>query len=473
MHDSWSDMGAAPAGINCQKNAVVCEGYLERVVWKSGRQRAEEGMFAPSRQTLSPRGQLRRSRDERADKRIFFDALVARAARAGTRPQDLPLLVDGIETDMDRYLLDHFARIASRVLALLDDDKNPFKILLLPMAIRNKGLMHSLLCFSGSHMASVDQQPVCERQVYHYHSAIRELRADRRINDQVTGKSSEPVDDPTVAAALVLCLDTIVSGSTDGQYRPHLEAAKYLIKSQPMRDRAFAEFLIEFFTYHDTVSALTNLNQKPSILDGEFQLPGFIIQRDEEDHAFLGVFDGLFEFVARVTKLRSTIRMRRDRQREPLVDYQSLSDAVSLDWSIRTWVNTQRPETPRYIAAQLYRQCTWIYLWRTIYPSRSTPKIIEAVDEGLTYLRQLPPDASTQSILLMPVFILGCAAFEPEQRPELRRAFGTLKRYSNFKNIEAAREVVEKVWLIMDAEDERSWDWEAIIDGMGYDFLVT
>ena len=33
-------------GMNCQKNAVVCEGYPEKIVWKSGRQKAEEGMEA-------------------------------------------------------------------------------------------------------------------------------------------------------------------------------------------------------------------------------------------------------------------------------------------------------------------------------------------------------------------------------------------------------------------------------------------
>ena len=29
--------------MNCEKNAVVCEGYHEKQIWKSGRQRAEEG----------------------------------------------------------------------------------------------------------------------------------------------------------------------------------------------------------------------------------------------------------------------------------------------------------------------------------------------------------------------------------------------------------------------------------------------
>lgn len=32
-------------GMNCEKNAVVCEGYHEKQVWKSGKERAEEGML--------------------------------------------------------------------------------------------------------------------------------------------------------------------------------------------------------------------------------------------------------------------------------------------------------------------------------------------------------------------------------------------------------------------------------------------
>lgn len=30
-------------GMNCEKNAVVCEGYHEKQIWKSGKERAEEG----------------------------------------------------------------------------------------------------------------------------------------------------------------------------------------------------------------------------------------------------------------------------------------------------------------------------------------------------------------------------------------------------------------------------------------------
>ena len=29
--------------MNCEKNAVVCEGYQEKQIWKSGKEKAEEG----------------------------------------------------------------------------------------------------------------------------------------------------------------------------------------------------------------------------------------------------------------------------------------------------------------------------------------------------------------------------------------------------------------------------------------------
>jgi hypothetical protein len=29
--------------MNCEKNAVVCEGYHEKQIWRSGKEKAEEG----------------------------------------------------------------------------------------------------------------------------------------------------------------------------------------------------------------------------------------------------------------------------------------------------------------------------------------------------------------------------------------------------------------------------------------------
>jgi hypothetical protein len=316
-----------------------------------------------------------------------------------------------------------------------------------------------------------DPKAFRERQAYHYKNACQMLREEAPPNRRSPDQCPDWASDPTVASTLVMCLDTICRGDTKGEYRAHLNATKELVLGKRSSNNAFNAFLFEFFTYHDTINVLTTLDRRPLQLMDGFQLPQFIVQ--PEAGSLLGVLDGLFGYISRITKLRDVIRLRKERNLEPVVDYQIVSEAAILDAGIRSWVSAQKEDSPRYIASQLYRQCTWIYLYRSLHPSEPSEKVCAAVDEGLTFLRQLPPDASTQSILLMPLFLLGCAAFLPEQRPEIRRAFGTLKRYSNLGNIEPAREVVEKVWQRMDAKDPSSWDWETIIKEMGYDFLVT
>ncbi|KAI9801718.1 MAG: hypothetical protein M1833_002400 [Piccolia ochrophora] len=444
-------------GQNCEKNAVVCEGYPERVVWKSGKQRAEEG-------------RLRARVSEFSIPRILMENL-ARAIRAGARPAPLPLLVDGIETETDRLFLSHFVHDVSLKLTLINDEKNPFKQMLLPMAMQHSGLMHSLLCLAASHLLNAGNSAYKERQSYHYESALRKLRTDRMMEAQFQGRRSEALDDPTVATTLCLCLESIVTGDTMGQSQVHLDAACHMLRSQKSSHQAFGEFIVEFFTYHDVASSLTSLDRRPLLLTEDFTLPEFIVQ--PEAGSFLGVLDGLFGYISRITRARDRIRHRRNNNIEPWVDYETLNEAVDLDSGIRDWNAAQHEDPQRFTAAQLYRQCTWIYLYRTIMPSRPNEKIRGVVDEGLAYLRQLPPNASTQSILLMPVFLLGCAAFLPEQRPDIRRAFGTLKRYSNLGNIKPAREVVEQVWLKMDKGDESSWDWESLIQELGWNFFVT
>lgn len=423
---------------NCQKNAVVCEGYPPKEVWKSGRERALEEQ-----------------------------------ARASKTPlMELPVLVDGIESEIDRHFLDHFNHTVSRILTLFTDESNPFKEILLPMAIRHKGLMHSLLCLSGSHLASRGKSSAYnERQLYHFQCALSNLRTDKKVTANATGLSRDPIDDPTVAQTLVLCLRSICSGETKGEYRPHMDAARHLVVNHSSQNDQFGQFLFEFFMYHDVSNSLTSLDRRPLLLTENFVLPTFIMQ--PEAGALLGVLDGLFGYMSKITQIRDKIRTRRRRRLEPCVDYQTLSDAVAIDDGIRVWHPAQKEDSDRFIAAQLYRQATWVYLYRTIQPSVRSDKIVDAVEQGLELVRRLPSDASAQSILLMPTFLLGCAAFDERQRPDIEKAFDGLQSYSNLGNIKPAREIVEIVWRMMDEGDEDSWDWETIIKNNGYDFLVT
>ncbi|KAJ5551155.1 hypothetical protein N7535_000902 [Penicillium sp. DV-2018c] len=433
-----------PACLNCQKNAVVCEGYPPKEIWKSGRQRQAD----------------------------------ARSQSLASIPRSLPLLIDGIETDIDRRFLDHFVYGFSRVLTLINDDSNPFKEILLPMATQHRGLMHSLMCLSGSHLSGLDPEPkLRERKYFHFHRAIQDLKDS--INASSSSSSPESTDDknrllvedPIIASTIALSLNTICEGETKGEYRPHMDAARYLLLSQQPRNEKFRQFIVEFFQYHDVSNSLTSLDRRPNLLHNEMHLPDFV--PGASAGMFLGVFDGLFRYISEITQLRDRIRARMDEGYQPSVDYQTLSEAVAVDEAIRTWETSHEADTPNWYLAQLYRQSTWVYLYRTIQPSRPSDKIAQVVDDGLSYLDQLPQDAGAFSIVLMPLFLLGCSAFLPEQRQRVTQGFENLKSYSNLRNIEPASKVVSRVWEVMDANTEDSWDWERIIRDMKMDFLIT
>ncbi|RAH78184.1 hypothetical protein BO86DRAFT_382355 [Aspergillus japonicus CBS 114.51] len=436
-----------PACLNCQKNAVVCEGYPPKEIWKSGKQKLEDDFHSDSVRLTAAR----------------THSMVSRS---------LPLLIDGIETEIDRRFLDHFVYGFSRVLTLINDDSNPFKEILLPMATQHRGLMHSLMCLSGSHLSALDPEPkLKERKYYHFHRAIRDLK------DNINASSGGPVEpellveDPIIASTIALSLNTICEGETNGEYRPHMDAARYLLTTQQPRNEKFRQFIVEFFQYHDVSNSITSLDRRPAHLQGDLRLPDFVPHA--QAGMFLGVFDGLFNYISEVTRLRDRIRQRFDEGYEPAVDYQILGDAVSIDSAIRTWETSYAANTPNYYLAQLYRQSTWVYLYRTIRPSRPSEKIAQVVDDGLAYLDQIPQDAGALCIVLMPLFLLGCSAFLPRQRERIKKGFESLKAYSNLRNIEPAFKVVERVWEVMDNNSEESWDWEKIIKDMKMDFLIT
>lgn len=420
-----------PTCEHCRKNNVVCEGYPPKTYWGGGKGKGNKD----------------------------------RSLSIIERPHTLPTLIQGLETELDWFFFDHFAVQMSRVLSLWTDKHNPFKELLLPMAIGHKGLMHSVLCLSGSHLANrAPSDEVSQRQMFHLDRALDCLRNDRQMQLRFSGDESAIVDDPVVAQTLVLLLQNICAGEVDGGHRHHLEAAKALITTQQSKREEFQSFIIEFFVYHDVSSSVTS--RRPSILMMDnLQIP--LLVANYEAGIFLGVMDGLFICWSRIRRLRDRIRERRESDLRPVVDYEILTKAQSIDQQIRSWPCNHPDNTPRHTAAMLYRQCTWLYLFRTIHQSRPHPQVIEAVNEGLALLRELPPDCSEQSVMLMPLFMLGISAYLEEQRPELKQAFQILHNYSSLKNIKHTEEVVDRIWELMDAGDEaRTWDWEEIMKDM-------
>lgn len=453
-------------GINCQKNNVICEGYPAIERWQSGKKRPEERRWSLVAQRPS------NASSPASTRLILFEI-----------PPRLCNLVGGIETDVDRRFLHHFVYDLSKVLTVHDNSSNPFKDLLLPMATEHKGLMHSLMALSGSHIVAREpSRPFNDRQMHHSLEAITILRAEVAAAAISAGPDDDPhssiFKDPTIASTIVHCLTCISAGLTKGEYRVHMAGIRELVRNMKSKNPDFQNFIFEFFMYHEISNSLTSLDRRPIMFDDDDDdraLPRFIFPPFTRPGAgvLMGVLDGLFKFITRITALRDQIRARKAAGLRPTVVYHCLAQAVEIDVCIREWDTGQEVHTAKWIAAELYRQSTWVYLWRTIQPSRPSPNLSGVVDAGLVYLRALPSGESAQCILLMPLFILGCAAFEQRQRPDIEHGFDTIQQYSNLGNIRPVRQIVRKVWKMMDEGDERSWDWETIMAEMGLDLLVT
>ena len=378
----------------------------------------------------------------------------------------------------------YFTRQLGKVLSLTDT-KNPFLELILPMAKGHDGLMHSLLYLSGSCLLAegLDHPEWARRQEHHGSNAMTLLREDlNSLTDSAREGSNAvvPISDPTIAQTLILCLQTVCSGDLFGSYRYHLDAMKAMLTTPNLKfpNEQLRHFILEFLLYHDYSSTITSLenplDHRSIALMEDFALPDYMIQ--PQAGTLLGVLDGLFTYIARIRLLRDQIRHARYQgvqHMHPDIE----QEAFVLDDLLRNWTPSHAPDTPRHVASLLYKQCTWLYLARTMSASKPDPHFKEAVDQGLNYLRMLPWEndgGSMQSILLMPLFLLGCAAFEPEQRPEIAQAFQRLQEWSKLGNIKFARQIVEEVWQMMDeGRQHETWDWETIIARKGWDFLVT
>ena len=442
-----------PSCTNCEKNNVICDGYEHKKPWRSGREKA----------------------------------LINR--QATTLPPIPTFNLFNVDNTVDYRFFDYFIHGLSEVLSInTSPGKNPFVEMIVPMAVNHPGLMSSLLYLSGSVLLtnSPTKDPQMEARVKHNNEdAVKLITEDIK---QLVISGNQPdmpvatIADPSIAQGLLLFLETVAAGALNGQWRSHMSGMKIMLtsKGEASPSEQFRRFVLEFTLYHDFSSAITSmvnpLDDYSDQLMEEFQnikLPALVTP---EVAALLGVMDGLFLHISQIRRLRDQMRIERAHGRNNNHS-QVWGTAYQLHQDLSTWKCQYEENTPRYWASLLYRQCVVLYLHRTIHASRPLIQFKQGVDDGLRYLRQLPrdqDDQGTQSILLLPLFLLGVSAFEPEQRPEIRDAFIRLQEWSKLANISYAREIIEEIWVMMDTgRAEETWDWERIIEQKGWDFLIT
>ncbi|RGP72679.1 hypothetical protein FLONG3_6687 [Fusarium longipes] len=528
---------AKPRCMNCEKNAVVCEGYHEKQIWKSGKEKAEEERL---------------------------------------RQKTLPVITmqpifHGVETMEDKVFWKHYITHLSNILTVEGEAKNAFKDIILHLANQHQGLMHSILAVSSKHIdwdtpygaklladhPQLSREALQQRADFHHDESMKRLYEDmgRPLNK----------DDPeykTILSArygqmLCLLLQTRVDGNPRGEHRVHLQAYQTLIQHSPPEDPAFYNFITEFFQYHIFADDLfwhpENMTVRLSSEDWE---PAAPIQPPR----LLGVGDGLFQYLSQITTIRNTIRANIASAVDPVVDYTSLYQAAEIDAAIREWTPNWPWGDSRDRVGLLYKQMMWVYLFRTIYPPsvssmrRSTfstlpisasasvappppprrasmmatvsgangnsggsdlhvasscptsrnpsrtssmheqdscqerassppptrkptyhdRRITLAVEESLSILESFKPSDPSQTLLLIPCLVIGTACFEQAQQERVRKAVRAVRGYTGLRNCERVMELLEKIWVLMEQGDWVSvWDWQGIARRMRLDFTCA
>lgn len=121
-----------------------------------------------------------------------------------------------------RWLYDHFLNHTSCIFVCYDDDDNPFRVHLVPMALQPGAtqLLAAVLALSAFHYATTRDRRCLPLAYYLMNTAISGFRK--------VLESPARSEDTTLATALTLCTFECISGN-DSHWRTHLDGAKYII----------------------------------------------------------------------------------------------------------------------------------------------------------------------------------------------------------------------------------------------------
>ncbi|KAI3532232.1 uncharacterized protein CLUP02_13008 [Colletotrichum lupini] len=402
---------AKPRCMNCEKNAVVCEGYHEKKLWRSGKEKA----------TIDHVG------DEES---LVFT---------------MQPLFNGVDTIEDKIFWRHYGVHLSNVLTVEGEAKNAFKDIILPLANLHQGVMHSILAMSSKHIdfdtpygaKLLERNPTTTLEALQARSAYHEEQAMKTLYADMNRSAEEDIDDrETILSARyaqILCLlvTTLIEGESHGAHRVHLSGYKQLIQESPPEDPVFLAFISEFFQYHIYADELLwhPAPNRPRLASEDWSP---LVPLDSP--RLLGVADGLFQHLCQITTIRNVIRDNIYRRAETVVTYHVLYRAQEIQEAIEQWMPLWPPGDSRHRVGLVYKHMMFLHLFRTIYPPTS-PERRPSVYSIATSVATSTSSSSSRrhSQISRPSTATSCAS-SPGLRPSMGSGFPSsmqLKREPN------------------------------------------
>ena len=290
-------------------------------------------------------------------------------------------IFEGIETPEDRIFFSHFINHLSSVLTVEGQHRNAFTDMLLQMALEHRGLMHSILSLSSSHIdletpygsklltsnPKVDRASMIARSEYHRKAAVYQLLQWGHRDGTVPVQKANLA--PYYGQMLCLLLQTAADGTVNGAHRVHLRAYKSLIQENPPPDPAFTIFITELFQYRVFADELILYPDESKRLATEDWEPWTVI----EPARLIGIGDKLFHYLAKITTIRNEIRSNMLAKADVIVTSDMVFRAEQISKGILEWAPKWPVGDNRDRVTLLYQQMMWVYLYRTIFPPLTIP----------------------------------------------------------------------------------------------------
>ncbi|KAH0274287.1 hypothetical protein KCU91_g5370, partial [Aureobasidium melanogenum] len=440
---------ARPGCQNCAKNNIICGGYEMRKPWKKG----------------------------------------ARSKNSAAVIPELPHIISAIDDPLDSQLLSYFITHACQALNIYSETHNPFDGFVVDMALANPGLMHSLLCLSASCLLvhqSTSAQEIVVRHSHHFDQAVVTLR---KGVEAYSSNSSTQNADCIVLQTIVLAHEAIVTGETNGSYRCHLSAASGLVNSCANLSADVQSFARQFLMYHNLANTISCLDPVNQVMRSPVQANGNeTVEQDAFSEGCVdGILHGLLKPMACTRQIRDGVRFYRNTSDSRwFKNEQLLSLALGVETRLRTWQSRFVTKTPQYWTSLVYRQSAYVYLYRTIKPSTPSAVLAQCLSDGLSYASLALRDIMRNNnsihswicgVLLPPLFLLGCAAFDPIHRQALLDILEDLHACNQRSSIVHAKAILEEVWSRMDAAahgaEDDAWDWENVMKDLDMDIMLS
>ncbi|OQE42256.1 hypothetical protein PENCOP_c004G05276 [Penicillium coprophilum] len=404
------------------------------------------------------------------DLQIHFDGAQPNCKEMKPFSQQSPLspwlntIPPGQRSDCDPVLLSYFENIICSSATLVDNAHyNPYRYLILPMALQSDGIYHAALAIAANTLKLSDQRYRLSA-LEHHHRAISHLRGLLSKDSWVESELDE-----MLGLVLMLCWFDI-SDNSRSSWVTHLNGFQNLIRTRKERpgrschSQELASFFSRYFAFHlvlaRTAFRVTPLSSHTSPLP-----PDSILEYSDTIDPYMGLSPALLLLINQVAELAWTcedgnIKINRKDVHQLKTNLDSLQQKIPTEHIDPDTECAAIAEANRLGALLLLHEIclTKAPMNRSGIPTLESEEKDVYVERILTLILKKKVNMMRTAVTpLWPLFLAGCCARREEERVIVLELFKELESIRRFGNITPAIEVVEMVWRQRDlsVQDER------------------